>query len=402
MNDAREQVTARFFEPNLPAQVKLMSYAEYRAKVDALVKRHKDDATLNAAIENMLKKAREELREQLLADVKKQAAAAELTKSAAEGKSIRDAHDLWLREGKAADLTQDSLDARLVSLRSCFKVLGLNDSDEVSTIAADIDIEFLPALREKYAASSCEKYHKMLHQWLKWCREEGFTDVQHKYIRQPPVQYISKSLTTEEAERVVLLAENLDERLHYYHSMRVSVQRVILMLRYTGMRLNELYNLKLSDIYLDGRDRMPSPHVLVGSTIKTKTGKRSDARQANDKGTVRSVAAPRLLNYLREDLKNRRPHEVWFLDNGYGQKRWAFKGKVTKSLRRFLGKLGITDVQPCHVFRHTAAIELHENGVDLPLVQHFLGHSNPNTTASRYMNTERIQRGLGDAAQLLS
>ena len=97
----------------------------------------------------------------------------------------------------------------------------------------------------------------------------------------------------------------------------------------------------------------------------------------------------------------RNKNEVWFLDNGCGSRFYAQKTSLTRMMKSVMTEMGIDDVQPCHAFRHTAAIELHEAGADLPTIQHYLGHSNPQTTAQRYLNTERVQRTLGNAAQLL-
>lgn len=402
-NDSRQQVTARFFEENLPTQVKLMTYDEFDAAAAPLKKRHKDQKSLDKAIDALLKKAREQLREQLLVQVEKKAADAAAAQDHSEI-SCGDAHEKFVQDGRAEGLVEDTLKNRRSIIPRCLEVLKIGKKRPASSIPHDIDSELLIRLRENEGLkpSTIAQYHNYWHVFLEFLIENKYTSVtKFKKLDAPKAPSVSKSLTPEEAEKLVDAAESLDEVLSKFHTRRKHVARVIMMLRYTGMRVHELFHLKLSDIFMEGRARMPDPHVLVGTTVRTKTGLAADSRQVSDKGTVRSIAAPRIFAFLEKDLKTRGPNEVYFLDNGYGSRAYTSKSSITLAVRKCMHKLDIHGVQPCHAFRHTVAIELHENGADLAIVQNFLGHAKPETTASRYFNTERVQRQLGGAAQLL-
>ena len=414
MNDGRQQVTARFFEENLPSQVKLMTYDELERRTKQLRKRHKDQAALDAAVEAMLIKERSELRDELLVKAVEQAAKQQrvIEEQAAKDATskrvtIQEAIDAFKQQARVDGLSLATYRKRKYMLKRMFQLAGGNEIIPLRDMTSDIPEDFLvrciTSLRETgFEQGSVHTYAVVMKSFLNFIKAEGMTTVTFKEQKLPKrPACISKALTVDEVERLVRAAEEGSPVLGSTHFRQKQAARAIILLRYTGMRLNELFNLKLSDFYIDGRDRMPFPHVLVGSTVATKTGLRSNSRQVSDKGTVRSIAAERCLDFLRKDFAMRNKNEVWFLDNGCGSRFYAQKTSLTRMMKSVMTEMGIDDVQPCHAFRHTAAIELHEAGADLPTIQHYLGHSNPQTTAQRYLNTERVQRTLGNAAQLL-
>ena len=347
-NDGRQQVTARFFEENLPAQVKLMTYDEFDAAAAPLKKRHKDQKSLDNAIDALLKKAREQLREQLLVQAEKKAAA-QAALAAQDHREITcgEAHEKFIQDGRAEGLLADTLKNRRGVIARCFGVLNIDRKQPASSIPQDIDSELLIRLREneELHPSTISMYHNYWHVFLYYLINKGYTSVRKfKKLDAPKAPSMSKSLTPEEAEKLVAAAESLDEVLSKASTRRRHVARSIMMLRYTGMRAHELYHLKLSDIFIEGRARMPDPHVLVGTTVRTKTGLSADSRQVSDKGTVRSIAAPRILKFLEKDLKGRGPNEIYFLDNGYGSRAYANKGSIAFAIRKCMKKLGIHGV----------------------------------------------------------
>jgi integrase len=59
---------------------------------------------------------------------------------------------------------------------------------------------------------------------------------------------------------------------------------------------------------------------------------------------------------------------------------------VTLHLRRLLRRAKITGVQPCHVWRHTAATALLDSGQNIKTVQARLGHLTPAITLALYVH----------------
>ena len=66
-----------------------------------------------------------------------------------------------------------------------------------------------------------------------------------------------------------------------------------------------------------------------------------------------------------------------------------------------LKKLGITGVQPCHVWRHTVGIEMTEAKQPTAYTQYALGHASAKITLDRYQDVSRIQRELGNALAVI-
>ena len=53
---------------------------------------------------------------------------------------------------------------------------------------------------------------------------------------------------------------------------------------------------------------------------------------------------------------------------------------LTEYGRRYIQSAGITKPGVCHIYRHSMATAMHENGADLTLIQQILGHAKSDTT----------------------
>lgn len=72
------------------------------------------------------------------------------------------------------------------------------------------------------------------------------------------------------------------------------------------------------------------------------------------------------------------PQETALFLNRFGQ---AFAdGGLTYLVRRYLKLAGIEKAGSCHLFRHTVATEMLNNGADVRFIQEMLGHENLDTT----------------------
>ena len=53
---------------------------------------------------------------------------------------------------------------------------------------------------------------------------------------------------------------------------------------------------------------------------------------------------------------------------------------ITENMRKYIRMAGIDKKGACHIFRHTAATLMLENGADIRYIQQMLGHSDISTT----------------------
>ncbi|WP_203288155.1 tyrosine-type recombinase/integrase [Metabacillus sp. cB07] len=162
-------------------------------------------------------------------------------------------------------------------------------------------------------------------------------------------------LTTQELDKLIFTAER--------HPNKTSGMRDLIcisILRYTGCRRNELLNLKWKHInFIDG-------------SIKF-TGKGNKERLV--------PIHPKLMKYLQK--YNLQSESNW---EGYivkGQKNNKLSNsslkKITEKYLVFSG-LSNKSITP-HKIRHSFASELLRNGVDIRLIQQWLGHEEITTTA---------------------
>jgi integrase/recombinase XerC len=131
----------------------------------------------------------------------------------------------------------------------------------------------------------------------------------------------------------------------------------------SGLRVSELVNLNLEQVYLDSRE------LRVW-------GKGSKERAV----LMGEPAASALNTYLsqgRPMLLGKRGGRALFL-NRYGQ-RLTGRG-AQKILGKYAHKAGIGKKVHPHLLRHTFATHLLDGGADLRVVQELLGHANLSST----------------------
>lgn len=134
--------------------------------------------------------------------------------------------------------------------------------------------------------------------------------------------------------------------------------KTILTLIYAGwLRLSECVNLKIEDI---DSERM---------TLKI--------RQAKGKKDRYVPLSPNLLVLLREYYKEYSPQKYvfeWQSSNTYSER------SIQQIMKQSLEKSGLQKSATVHTLRHSYATHLLEDGVDIRIIQEFLGHSHIRTT----------------------
>jgi len=149
-------------------------------------------------------------------------------------------------------------------------------------------------------------------------------------------------LSKEEVDAVIKAAETVKSRL------------MIKMLYYTGLRVSELVNLKVSDINLEKGEAL----------IKGKGNKQR-----------RVFFTPRLHDSLKEWL-SAHPQNIFL----FSKEKPLTTRNIQKILNKISKKLGLQKPLTPHKLRHSFATHLLESGSDIRTIQALLGHENLSTT----------------------
>ena len=132
----------------------------------------------------------------------------------------------------------------------------------------------------------------------------------------------------------------------------------------TGMRRMELVNLKTTDIDIDR------------GTILIRHGK-GDKDRMIPIGERAIQWIEKYLNECRPELAIGMSENILFL-NTYGEEiglTW-----LSRIVRNYIDKANINKTGSCHLFRHTMATLMLENGADIRYIQAMLGHAKLDTT----------------------
>lgn len=164
-------------------------------------------------------------------------------------------------------------------------------------------------------------------------------------------------LTSDEVERVL-------NQTSLHGDVGIRDRAIIETLYSTGIRRMELANLKLYDV------------DVTNGSVMIRAGKGNKDRLI----PIGERACAWVTKYLDEV----RPGLVVEPDDGtlflteYGEP--LHKGRLTDLVRKHLDAAGITKPGSCHLFRHTMATLMLENGADIRYIQAMLGHSSLSTT----------------------
>jgi site-specific recombinase XerD len=215
--------------------------------------------------------------------------------------------------------------------------------------------------------------------FLKYC-------VKHRWIEQNFATDMSKikvpktptlPFTREEFERVIEAAQHYDFGADMASLSRQRVVAMLLLLRWSGLRISDAAKLERSMLTDDGK-----PFLYTQKT-----------RQP-----VYVPLPPGVMKILRElpNIKNPR----YFFWNGIGQAETPGK-PWWETLTKIFKAAGLPNAHP-HTLRDTFAVEMLLAGVSLEEVAVLLGHSNTKVTESHYAawvraRQERLERSVAMA-----
>ena len=161
--------------------------------------------------------------------------------------------------------------------------------------------------------------------------------------------------------------------------------RTILELLYaTGMRISELSNLNFENLNLEENEI-----TVFGKGAKERIVLVSERAKRFLETYIKTV---RYLIFKTENIKQNDP--VFINKTGYRLQPQS----VRSAIRDAVEKIELPKHVTPHVFRHSFATKLLENGADLRVVQELLGHSSiSNTQIYTHVSTERLKQSYNSA-----
>jgi site-specific recombinase XerD len=203
-------------------------------------------------------------------------------------------------------------------------------------------------------------YHKSLKVFFRWCKDRN-------YISENPVldievpkleKTLPGKLTQQEANRILEVALNYPHKNRF---LRFRNHAIFSMFLFTGLRKNELLNLKYSDVDTENK------------TVFVRQGKGNKDRIIPMPHSLVDV----LQKYLQERIRAKKtcPHFFTSLNRNRGFTETGLKVVVDKIEEA--AKVKFTP----HKLRHTFATLMLEGGCDIFSLSKMMGHSDIKTTA---------------------
>jgi len=140
----------------------------------------------------------------------------------------------------------------------------------------------------------------------------------------------------------------------------------------TGMRVSEISNLRVTTVDLERKA------VLVRGK-----GNKERLIPICDAEVHSALTAYVAIQGTRQEIN------AFFFTNRFGRR--LSEQSIRMALKRHAKAAGLEKITP-HVFRHTVATMLLEQGVDLRFIQTFLGHSSIVTTTIYVHVNDKLQR----------
>ncbi len=196
--------------------------------------------------------------------------------------------------------------------------------------------------------------------FFKWLTKEN-------YILYNPASELELPKVHKRLPKHILTAQEVEQILNQtalHGDLGIRDRAIIETLYSTGIRRAELISLKLYDV------------DIQNGTLMVREGKGKKDRML----PLGERAGLWITSYIEEI----RPELVTGTDDGtlflheFGE---AFhKNRLTDLVKRYIESAGINKQGACHIFRHTMATLMLENGADIRFIQAMLGHSQLSTT----------------------
>jgi len=196
--------------------------------------------------------------------------------------------------------------------------------------------------------------------FFKWLTQEN-------YILYNPASELALPKVHRRLPKYILTAQEVEQILNQtalHGDLGIRDRAIIETLYSTGIRRSELIHLKLYDV------------DTKNGTLMVREGKGKKDRLL-PLGERAGLWINHYLEGIRLQLVTGTDDGTLFLHE-YGE---AFhKNRLTDLVKKYIEQAGINKPGACHIFRHTMATLMLENGADIRFIQAMLGHSQLSTT----------------------
>ena len=237
---------------------------------------------------------------------------------------------------------------------------------------------------QRHKASTLNRRLSALSAWMSWATQTHFinedpSEMIHGVAQERVgVRYLDRK---EQASLQRAIEKDLQIARLRYPKRWVSRQRdcsLVVFLLHTGLRLNEVLELKLDDLEIGDR----KGYVLV------RRGRNGKLRALPLNADARKAAQDWLAIRPKEES-----NFLWIAVENDGE--GALSGRsVQRVIRRIGQDAGLQKLTP-HILRHTFGKNLVDSGVSLDKVAALMGHSNLNTTRNYVTpNQENLEQAV--------
>jgi len=264
---------------------------------------------------------------------------------------IKDACDRYIQDAQARDLK----DPTLYKFRLLFRQLQEFADDKGLVFISDLNIDNLRQFRATWPNENESARVKLgnLRAFIGFCKKAKW--IEENYAEDlKAAKVVDRKIVPLEHDEIVKILKACDK--HSQKSRGLLLRAMILVLLYTGLRIRDVVTLR--------RDSVRGNRLFLRTA---KTG--VDVFCPLPPGAVTALGAI--------PAKNR-----WYFWNGASKPKSAV-GDYQKSLAKIFKAAGVPRAHP-HLFRHTAATFLLQDGVPLQTVSTLLGHSSIKMTERRY------------------
>jgi integrase len=274
--------------------------------------------------------------------------------------TIQEAVEKFVADGRARNLRvesvkklQDAVERLFLSFcsKKGYRLLKHLGVDEIR--------EFRNELIKRYAASSTQTRLEYLRSFLRFCQSSGWILTNPALAVKPPRSDSHPTLPFDESEvdRMLAAARAFTTRGYFGGGKRARVEAMILLLRYSGLRISDASTLE--------RSRLQGTKLFL-YTQKTGT-------------PVRIPLPQRVVDAL---LASPSEDPAYFFWNGCCLRTSTVK--IWETTFRTVFEKAEIEGGHIHRFRDTFAVRLLEKGVSIETVSVLLGHSNIGITLKHY------------------
>ncbi|RYD01710.1 hypothetical protein N752_29480 [Desulforamulus aquiferis] len=262
--------------------------------------------------------------------------------------------DMFIKENDFSDNTKSSYTLSIRSfLNHCNK--------EISEVTKIDVLNWLAHLKDNLNEESIRLRLYALNSFLKFCQEEGVVN---------RVSSIGIKVAKVKTHRTLPLTSRSLFIIRDASKSFIRDRTIIEILYSTGIRVSELINIKIKDLYLDIN------YILITS------GKGSSQRYVLFTNECKEL--------INEYLISRKTDSDFLFVNRKNRK--MSRQSIYKIIKKYVIQQGLDNKISPHSFRHAFATKLLEKGSPIEITAKLLGHKSYNTTKIYDHTSEKVRK----------